>query len=117
MLHRLDCLAIGILVLIRSALANKLLAGDRMLALAEFGKVLGGNGPGEAELRSKPALPLARNHTALRPIILLPGGELLRVIALRLVCGKRLRDGQHGNLLHLMSGGLNLILRELKIAL
>ena len=59
MLHRLDGLAVGILVFIGSALADKLLAGGRMLALAESGKILGGNRSGKAELRGKPALPLA----------------------------------------------------------
>ena len=41
MLHCLDGLAIGIQVFIGGALANKLLAGGRVLTLAEFGKILG----------------------------------------------------------------------------
>ena len=59
MLHCLDRFAVRILVFIGCALANKLLAGGRMLALAELGKILGGNRSGKAELRSKPALPFA----------------------------------------------------------
>ena len=93
MLHCLDGLAIGILVFIGGALANKLFAGHRMLSLAELCKVLGRNRSGEAELRSKPALPFARNHAAFGPIVLFPGGEFLCVVALRLPCGKRLGDG------------------------
>ena len=40
-LHRLDGLAIGILIFIGRSLPDKLLSGLRMLALAEFRKVLG----------------------------------------------------------------------------
>ena len=50
-LHRLDGLAVGILVFIGRSLANKLLAGLRMLTLAEFREVLGGDRSGKAELR------------------------------------------------------------------
>ena len=66
MLHCLDGLAVGILVFIGGALANKLLAGGRMLALAELRKVLGGNRSSKAELRSKPALPFARQSRRVR---------------------------------------------------
>jgi hypothetical protein len=92
MLHCLDGFAIGILVFIGGALANELLAGHGMLSLAEFGKVLRRNRSGKTELRSKPALPFARNYAAFGPIVLLLGGEFLRVVALRLPCGKRLGD-------------------------
>ena len=114
-LHGLDGFAVCILVFIGGALANKLLASRRMLALAELGKVLGGDRSGKAELRGKPALPFAGNHAALGPIVLLLGGELLCVVALRLPCGKRLGNGQHGCLLQLMSGRLDLMLRELRL--
>jgi hypothetical protein len=67
-----------------------------MLALAEFGEVLGGYGSGKAKLRGQTALPLACNHAALRPIVLLLGGELLLVIGLRLACGKWFGDSQRG---------------------
>jgi len=43
MLHGFDSFAVSILIFIGGALANKLLASGRMLALAEFGKVLGGD--------------------------------------------------------------------------
>jgi hypothetical protein len=59
-----------------------------MLALAEFGKVLGGDRSGKAELRGQPALPFAGNDAALRPIVLLLGGEFLLVVALRLALRK-----------------------------
>ena len=45
-LHRLDGFPVRILVFVGSALANKLLAGCRVLALAELGKVLGGDRSG-----------------------------------------------------------------------
>ena len=93
MLHRLDGLALGILIFIRRSLSHKLLAGLWMLALAEFRKVLGRDRPGKAELPGQPALPFARDDAALRPIVLLLRGELLLVVALRLACGKWLRDG------------------------
>ena len=76
-LHRLDGLAVGILIFIGGSLSDKLLAGLRMLALAESREVLGGDRSSKAELRSKPALPFACNHATLRPIVLLLGGELL----------------------------------------
>src|SRR5271166_222975 len=71
MLHRRDGLAVGVLIFIRRSLLHKLLAGLRMLALAEFRKVFGGDRPGEAELRGQSALPLACDDATLRPIVLL----------------------------------------------
>src|ERR1035441_7866345 len=81
----------------RRSLSHKLLSGLWMLALAEFCKVVGGDHPGKAELPGHAALPFARDDAALRPIVLLLGGELLLVVALCLACGKWLRDGQHGS--------------------
>ena len=89
MFHRFDGLAVGVLIFIRRSLAHKLLAGLRMLALTEFREILGGNGPGKAELRGQAALPLACNDAALRPVVLLLGGEFLLVVGLGLACGKR----------------------------
>jgi hypothetical protein len=40
MLHRLDGLAVRILVFVRRSLANKLFACLRVLALTELGKIL-----------------------------------------------------------------------------
>src|ERR1035441_7590274 len=94
--HRFNGLAVGVLIYIRRSLPYQLFVGLRMLSLAEFGKILGGDGPGKTELRGQAALPRARNHAALRPIVLLLGGELLLVISLRLACGKRFGDSQHG---------------------
>ena len=62
MLHCLHDLPVRILVLIGRTLANKLLAGRRMLALAQLGKVLGGDRSSKTELRSKAALPFAGNR-------------------------------------------------------
>jgi hypothetical protein len=59
-------------------LSHKLLSGLWMLALAEFRKVLGGNGPGKAELLDQSPLPFARDDAALGPIVLFLGGELAR---------------------------------------
>ena len=88
MLHRLDGLAVGILIFVRRSLSDKLLPGLWMLALAKFREVLGRYGSDEAKLPGEAALPLARNHAALRPIILLLRGELFLVVALRLACGE-----------------------------
>ena len=87
--HRLDGLAVGILILIGRSLSHKLLAGLWMLALAEFRKFLGGNGLGKAELRDQSSLPFARDDAALRPIVLFLRGELRLVVGLRLACGER----------------------------
>ena len=67
-----------------------------MLALAEPGKVLGGDRSGKAKLACQLALPLAGDDAALRPIVLFLGGEFLLVVVLRLARRKRLGDGQHG---------------------
>ena len=90
MLHRLDGLSVGILVLVGRSLSNKLFACLRVLALAELRKILGGNRTGKTELRSQPALPLARDHAPLRPVVLLLRREFLLVIGLRLAGGQRL---------------------------
>ena len=89
-LHRLDGLAVGILIFIGRSLSHKLLAGLWMLALAEFREVLGRDGPGKAELLGQSPLPFARDDAALRPIVLLLRGELLLVVGLRLASGERL---------------------------
>ena len=89
-LHRLDRLAVGILIFIGRSLPHKLLAGLWMLALAEFREVLGGDRPGKAELLGQSPLPFACDDAALRPIVLLLRGELLLVVGLRLACGERL---------------------------
>ena len=93
MLHRLDGLAVCILIFIRCSLPHELLAGLRVLALAEFCEVLGGDCPGKAELPCQTALPFARDDAALRPIVLFLGGEFLLVVGLRLASRKWLRDG------------------------
>src|ERR1019366_5992616 len=62
MLHCLHDLPVRSLVLIGRALANKLLASRRMLALAQLGKVLGRDCSSKTELRSKAALPFAGNR-------------------------------------------------------
>jgi hypothetical protein len=87
MLHRLDGLAVRILVFVRRSLANKLFACLRVLALAELGKILSRDSTGKSQLCSETTLPLAGNDTALRPIILLTRSELFLVVALRLAGG------------------------------
>jgi hypothetical protein len=51
MFHRFDSLAVGVVMFIRSALADKLFADLRMLALTEFGEVLGRYRSTNTELR------------------------------------------------------------------
>src|ERR1019366_861999 len=75
-LHCLDGLALSILIFIRRSLSDKLLAGLWMLALAEFGEVLGRDRPGKAELPGLAAVPFAPDPAAVRPTALL----LLRAI-------------------------------------
>jgi hypothetical protein len=84
MLHCLHDLPVRPLVLIGGALTNQLLASRRMLALAQLGKVLGGDCSSKTELRSKAALPFAGNRALLRPVILFLRGEFLLVVALGL---------------------------------
>src|SRR6202140_4866859 len=71
MLHRLDPLAVGILIFIGRPLPHKLLSGLWMLALAEFREVLGRNCPGKSEAFRQSPLPFASDDALLRPIVLL----------------------------------------------
>jgi hypothetical protein len=88
MFHRLDPLAVGILIFIGRSLPHKLLPGLWMLALAEFGEVFGRNRFGKAELLGEAALPLPCYDSALRPIVLFLRGELHLVVGLRLARGE-----------------------------
>jgi hypothetical protein len=65
MIHCLDGLSGGILVLVRRLLSNKLFARFRVLSLAELSKTLSGNRTGNAGPCSETALPLASDHTPL----------------------------------------------------
>ena len=69
MLHRLDGLAIRILVFVGRSLANKLFACLRVLALTELGKILSRNRTGNPQLRSEMALPIYKICPA-SPIIM-----------------------------------------------
>jgi hypothetical protein len=88
MLHRLDPLAVGILIFIGRSMPHKLLPGLWMLALAEFREVFGRDRFGKAELLGEAALPLPCCDSALRPIVLLLRGELHLVVGLRLARGE-----------------------------
>ena len=87
-LHRLDGLSVGVLVLVGRSLPDQLFSCFRVLALAEPCKILGRNRTGETESGGELALPLAPDFTFLRPVILLLRREFLRVIGLRLAGGK-----------------------------
>jgi hypothetical protein len=88
MLHRLDPLAVGILIFIGRSLPHELLPGLRMLALAEFLEVFGRDRFGKAELLGEAALPLPCYDSALRPIVLFLRSELHLVVGLRLARGE-----------------------------
>src|SRR6185437_2640006 len=103
MFHSFDGLSIAVLVLIGRSLLHKLVAGVRLLTLADPGKVLLRNSPAQIECCSKSALPFARNFALLRPVVLLARREFLLVITLGLAGRKRLGNGQHCRLLHLDS--------------
>jgi hypothetical protein len=63
--HRLDGLAVGILIFIRRSLSHKVFAGLCMLALAEFREVLRRDLPGKAELAGQAAVPFACDDASL----------------------------------------------------
>ena len=65
---------------------HELLAGLRMLALAESCEVFGRHSPGKAELPRQSPLPIPGDDALLRPIVLLFRGEFLLVVGLRLTC-------------------------------
>jgi hypothetical protein len=64
-IHCFDGLSIGVLILIRSPLAYKLLAGHWVLALAEPREIFSRDRTGNAELCREATLPLAGNLPAL----------------------------------------------------
>ena len=66
------------------------LVAQRVLALAQLGKIVSRNRTVKSQVCSKTALPLPSNDTALRPIVLLLCSELLLVIALCLAGRQRL---------------------------
>ena len=65
MLHRLDGLALGILIFIRRSLSHKVVVGLCMLALAEFREVLRRDFPGKAELAGQAAVSFACDDASL----------------------------------------------------
>src|SRR5581483_8968959 len=68
-----------------------------MLALGETGELLRTDSAGQLECVGQLAMPFPLYGVALLPVVLLGGGELFLVIRLRLGCGERFRDIQHGN--------------------
>ena len=83
-LHAGDGLAMLILILVGGAMLDKLFARERMLPLAEPGKLLRAHAAGETEFLRQLALPLACDGLFLAPIVLFFGRELLGVVGLRL---------------------------------
>ncbi len=99
MFHRSDRLPILGLVFMHLAMAHQLLSGRGVLAFGETGELFRSNRPSKAELLGELALPFALNGVALLPVVLFGGSELFRMIGLRLACGERFGDGQHGSVL------------------
>src|SRR5271155_144624 len=84
MLDRRDGLSVRAFVLLHYAMPDKLLAGVRMLAFRQPGKLICVHGPREAELLGQPAVPFSQDRVALFPIVLLGRRELFGVVGLRL---------------------------------
>ena len=87
MLHCLDGFTVLVLVFVRHAVLNKLLASLRVLPLAQLGEIFGTDGTDQAIFRGQSALPFALNGVALRPVALFLGGEFLLMIGLGLSGG------------------------------
>ena len=88
--HGFDGLAFWVGVFIGSPLPYELLAGFRMLSLAQSSELTFGDRSGESHRSGQSPLPLANGSTLLAPVILLFGGELFGVVGLRLRCTQRL---------------------------
>jgi hypothetical protein len=67
----------------------------RMLAIAQTCEVFCMNSTVEIPIFGKRTTPFAVYLSISAPVILLLGGELARVVGLRLFCGKSFRDSQH----------------------
>ena len=85
-LYRCDGLSVRGLVLMLLPVLDKLLAGLRVLAFTQARKFLRANRSREAESPGQPAMPLALNAVALRPIVLFGNRELFFMVGLRLRC-------------------------------
>ena len=65
MFHRLDGFTVFVLVFVRHAMLNKLLASLRVLPLAQLGEIFGTDGTDQAIFRGQSTLPFALNGVAL----------------------------------------------------
>src|ERR1700686_640371 len=90
MLHGSDSFSIRILVFVNQAMPDKLFAGLRVLAQAEFGECVFSDHTTQAILRCQTTLPFALYSVASRPVALLLRSEFLFVIALCLTRRKGL---------------------------
>src|SRR5579859_602424 len=97
-LHGANGFAVLVYIFVSGSAANQLLAGNRMLAFAETGKMLRADFGFEAPPLSQPAMPAALHFGTLRVVVVLGIGELFLVIALRLSGAERFGDGQHSSL-------------------
>ena len=74
---------------------DELRLGLRVLAFAQAGEVLRADRRPKAPTLGKLALPFAVTLLFAAPVVLLLGGELLRVVRAGLAGGKWFRDGKH----------------------
>src|ERR1035437_1834010 len=95
MLHRLDGGSVCRLVLLPGAMANKLLARLRVLALTQPCKMLRVDCSREAVVLGHLSLPFSENRIALFPVILLGRHELFCMVRLGLAGTEGLGDGEH----------------------
>jgi hypothetical protein len=88
-------LAVFVLVGPRGLMFDELCSVLRMLAIAQICEVFCMNSTMKIPIFGKLTTPFAVCLSILAPVILLLGGELARVVGLRLFCGKSFRDSKH----------------------
>ena len=94
-LHRLDRIALLVHIFPRRLVANQLLSGNRMLAVAEPSKLFLLHSTTQPPFLGQFPMPLAVYPVAFAVVVLLRVAELLLMIGTGLTCTERLGNGQH----------------------
>src|ERR1700693_3663513 len=94
-LHRLDCLAMLVHIFPCRLMANQLLVGNRMLAIAEPPKLLLLHCTTQSPFLGQLSVPLAPYPVGFAVVVLLRVAKLLVMIGTGLTCTERLGNGKH----------------------
>src|SRR3984957_17701479 len=93
--HRLDCFAVLVHIFPRRLIANQLLAGSGMLAIAEAPILFLLHATTQSPFLGQLSVPLAPYAVAFAVVVLLRVAELLLMIGTGLTCTERLGNSKH----------------------